>query len=417
MKILYVNFDRGIPLLGDKGASVHVREFVRAAEVLGHEIVLICARLGRGNAHPPVPVIELAPRESDESLKALAREFGVETGRSDATVLSRELAKLAYDRSVGERVLAVLEARGFQPDFLYERHALFSSAGAQIADRLDCPRIVEVNAPLVDEQKRFRGLNLESVARWMEAYSFANAAGIVAVSEAVAAYIQALVPECVQRVNVLANGVDVARFAAGQTQREPVRARLGIEPHTGVIGFVGSFKSWHGTGLLLEAYRSVAETRNAHLLAVGDGPCWEAFRNAVIAASCDDTVTVTGRVPHSDIPGWTAACDIVVAPYQASPDFYFSPLKVIEALACGRPVVAPRIGQLVDLIEDGRTGLLYRPDDAHDCARAIGRLLDHPQWRAAMGEAAQASVAARGWDRVVRRVITLADAARIGAAA
>lgn len=417
MKILYLNFDHGIPVLGDKGASVHVREFVRAATELGHEVIVACARLGSGNAAPPATIIELAAQLPPGVVEHLAEELGIDSRGIDATVVGSELGKLAYDRAVGRRVCAALDAHAFRPDFVYERHALFSSAGAQIAAQIACPRILEVNAPLAEEQKRFRGLRLESIARRMEAESFATAAAVVAVSEAVKTYVQALAPARAHNVYVQANGVDLGRFAAGTVQREQIRARIGVGKDTSVLGFVGSFKSWHGTDLLFEVFREIAPTRDVHLLAVGDGPKWRQFHEQVAQASCRDSVTLPGRVPHADIPGWTAACDVVVAPYQAAEDFYFSPLKVIEALACGRPVVAPRIGQLVELITHGRTGLLYRPDDAQDCQRTIMTLLDSPDLRAAMGREARQSVAGRGWDRIVQRVADLARAARIGVAA
>lgn len=417
MKILYLNFDHGIPVLGDKGASVHVREFVHAAAELGHEVMVVCARLGSGNAAPSAQIIELAANLPAGAAGRLADELGIDTRGIDATVVSSELDKLAYDRSAGHSVCSTLEARSFRPDFVYERHALFSSAGAQIAARFGCPRILEVNAPLAEEQKRFRGLRLESIARRMEAESFGTAAAVVAVSEAVKAYVQALMPGRAQYVYVQTNGVDLGRFSAGERQRDEVRARIGVGNDTGVIGFVGSFKSWHGTDLLFDVFSEVASTRDVHLLAVGDGPKWVQLYNRVAQASCRASVTLPGRVPHADIPGWTAACDVVVAPYQAAEDFYFSPLKVIEALACGRPVVAPRIGQLVELIAHGRTGLLYRPDDAQDCRRAVLTLLDSRELRAAMGRAARQSVAGRGWDQIVQRVVELARAARIGAAA
>ena len=417
MKILYLNFDHGIPVLGDKGASVHVREFVRAATELGHEVIVACARLGSGNAAPPATIIELAAHLSPGAVHHLSEELGIDSRGIDETVVASELGKLAYDRAVGRRVGTELEARAFRPDFIYERHALFSSAGAQIAAQVGCPRILEVNAPLTEEQKRFRGLRLESIARRMEAESFATAAAVVAVSEAVKTYVQTLVPARAHNVYVQANGVDLGRFSAGTAQREQIRARIGVGKDTSVLGFVGSFKSWHGTDLLLDVFREIAPTRDVHLLAVGDGPKWRQFHERVAQASCRDSVTIPGRVPHADIPGWTAACDIVIAPYQAAEDFYFSPLKVIEALACGRPVVAPRIGQLVELITHGRTGLLYRPDDAQDCQRTIMTLLDSPDVRAAMGREARQSVAGRGWDRIVQRVVELARAAQIGVAA
>ncbi|MDE2453471.1 MAG: glycosyltransferase [Burkholderiales bacterium] len=416
MKILYLNFDHGIPVLGDKGASVHVREFVSAASGLGHELVVVCARLGSGNAAPPAALIELAAPgaagSTAASAAALAAELGLELQGAAAAPAALELAKLAYDRAVVQRVLDALAARAFRPDFVYERHALFSSAGARIAARCDCPRILEVNAPLAEEQKRFRGLQLEAVARRLEAESFASAAAVVAVSDAVRDYVLARAP--LQQVAVEANGVDLERFADGAAGREAWRARIGVAAQTGVIGFVGSFKSWHGTELLFEVFSDIAARRDVHLLAVGDGPLWAEFQDRVARSPWRSRVTLPGRAPHADIPGWTAACDIIVAPYRAAEDFYFSPLKVIEALACGRPVVAPRIGQLPELIAHGRTGLLYRPDDAHDCRDALLALLDEPERRAALGQQALQSVAARGWDRIVERVCALARPARSG---
>ena len=417
MRILYLNFDQGIPVLGDKGASVHVREFVRAAAALGHEVLLVCARLGSGNEAPPVSIAQLACEPAARLEATGAQRSGLESMAADASLVAGERAKIAYDGALPARLERLLEARRFVPDFIYERHALFGSAGARIAERIGCPRILEVNAPLVDEHKRFRGLGLESIARRMECAAFASASAIVAVSSAVKHYIAAQVPERAAQVHVLPNGVDLARFAAGERDRAVLRARLGVRETTGLIGFVGSFKAWHGTDLLLEAFQSVCCTRDVHLLAVGDGPRLSAFRSTVEAAPWRERVSVLGRVAHAQVPGWTAACDLVVAPYQAAADFYFSPLKVIEAMACGRAVIAPRIGQLTELIDDGESGLLYRPDDALDCARAIITLLDDPERRARMGRIAQQRVAGRGWERIVTCVATLADAARVGAAA
>lgn len=417
MKILYLNFDRGIPVLGDKGASVHVREFVRAAAALGHEVLLVCARAGEGNAPPPATVLELAADRPAGTLEAIGRELGIGVKTPDAKVLSRELAMLAYDRCADHRVFRALQMRGFRPDFVYERHALFSAAGAQIAANLGCPRVLEVNAPLVEEQKRFRGLCLESIARRMETASFEATTATVAVSETVKTYVRARVPGCADRVHVLANGADLARFAAGQSQRERTRAQLGIAPETGVIGFIGSFKAWHGIDLLFDVYQDIAKTRDVHLLAVGDGPCRPSLIEKVAAAACRASVTLTGRVPHAAVPGLMAAIDVLVAPYAPIPHFYFSPLKVIEALAGARAVVAPRIGQLVELIEHRKTGLLYRPDDAEDCRNAITALLDDPLLREKMGHAARASVGERGWGQVVQRVVGLARAGKVGVVA
>ncbi|HUY84577.1 MAG TPA: glycosyltransferase family 4 protein, partial [Steroidobacteraceae bacterium] len=220
MRILYLNFDRGIPVLGDKGASVHVREFVRAAAALGHEVMIACATRGAGNAAPPAAIAEFPVDASPQAVEAQRRRLGLEEDDGDSTApLARELARIAHDQTVGALVLASLVGREFRPDFIYERHALFSSAGAEIAARLACPRILEVNAPLSEEQKRYRGLHLEAMARRMEAESFASADAVVAVSERVAAYVRAVAVPRAGCVHVVPNGVDVKRFAAAEIER------------------------------------------------------------------------------------------------------------------------------------------------------------------------------------------------------
>lgn len=417
MKILYLNFDRGIPVLGDKGASVHVREFVKAAADLGHDVLLACATLGTGNAPPPARLVELPLDDSPQLLEKQRALLSIDDSTLDATVLRRELVRIAYDSEVAARVFDSLAARGFSPDFIYERHALFSSAGVGIAARVGCARILEVNAPLVDEQRRFRGLCLEQVARRMESESFRGADHVVTVSEAVRQHVQTAGGVNSERLHVIPNGVDVRRFGAAYG-REALRVRIGFSPENCAIGFVGSFKPWHGTGFLFDVFESIAAVRpGARFLGVGDGPEWERLRERASSGGYGDRVALVGRIPHADIPSWIAATDIMVAPYQAAPDFYFSPLKVVEALASGRPVVAPRIGQLVDLIDHGKNGLLYEVDDAASCREAILELLDDPQRRLAMGRAARAGAAEQSWQRVAERVTALAARAAVRTAA
>ena len=85
-------------------------------------------------------------------------------------------------------------------------------------------------------------------------------------------------------------------------------------------------------------------------------------------------VTVTGGLPHEQIPDVLRGIDVAVAPYPASEEFYFSPLKVLEYMAGGRAIVASRIGQLRQLIRDGETGLLVEPGSAPALAAAVRRL-------------------------------------------
>jgi glycosyltransferase involved in cell wall biosynthesis len=416
-RLLYINFDRGIPVLGDKGASVHVREFVRAAGELGHQVLLACARLGSGNAPPAAQIVELRLDRSEEASAGQAAREGGAAASEETLRIVRELSKLIYDGEVGEQLIGELASREYRPDLIYERHALFSSAGVNLARRLGRARILEVNAPLAEEQKRFRGLSLESLARRMEVESFRGADAVVAVSEEVRDYVHAVSGVSCERIHVLPNGVDVRRFACEDAGRE-LRQRLGYGSGDCAVAFLGSFKPWHGTAFLLEVFAELAPIRPAaRLIAVGDGP--ERASLCARVADCDfrDRVCLPGRVPHAEVPSWVAAADIMVAPYEAIDGFYFSPLKVLEALAGGKPVVAPRLGQLSRLIEHGKTGLLYPPGDALACRDAIRSLIDDPARRRAMGIAARAAAAGQSWQAIVRRVLEIATSTPVRSAA
>jgi len=101
--------------------------------------------------------------------------------------------------------------------------------------------------------------------------------------------------------------------------------------------------------------------------------------------------------------------DVGVAPYPQKSEFYFSPLKVYEYMAAGLAVVASRIGQLSELIEDGTNGLLCPPGDALALAAAIDRLRRDPELRLSLGNAARRAVLREHtWEAVVRQVIDLA---------
>src|SRR5699024_9195154 len=95
------------------------------------------------------------------------------------------------------------------------------------------------------------------------------------------------------------------------------------------------------------------ETR---LVIVGDGPERDALTQQARAAGVD--VEFAGAVDPVDVPGRLAQFDVAVAPYPAHGDTYFSPLKVLEYMAAGVAVVASRVGQIPELVDHGRTGIL-----------------------------------------------------------
>jgi glycosyltransferase involved in cell wall biosynthesis len=208
-----------------------------------------------------------------------------------------------------------------------------------------------------------------------------------------------------RRILVAPNGVDTDMFQPA-LGREVVRARLDLGEGP-VLGFVGSFKPWHGVAFLIEAFAEIVRQRpDARLLAIGEGPELESARARIVALGLERQCVFTGRLPHAEVPAHMAAMDISAAPYDVSGEFYFSPMKVVESLAAGVPVVAVRAGQLVALVDNGNTGLLYPPGDRVAFVGAVLSLMADPALLRAMGSnARERAVSGFSWKALVCRVM------------
>jgi glycosyltransferase involved in cell wall biosynthesis len=399
VRILYLCADFGIPVRGFKGASVHVREATEALVRLGHEVTILTPNVGEGNdvsaqlIHVPAPL--LAPGV-ETALRAAGRPW--DRGKQ----LAREMRELAYNRTL--RLAAAAFSSRWTPDCIYERYALFGLAGAGLAAHLGVPHLLEVNAPLRLERQRAAGLALDWPARWSERRIFGRAHRVLCVSESMAAYVRERIARR-DRVLVQPNAVDAERFRP-EDRADDLRAQLGFSPEQVVVGFVGSLKPWHGVEHLVEAVaRARTDAPQLRLLIVGDGPARTAIERALVDRQLESVATLAGNVAHARIPEYLAAMDITVAPYLEAPNFYFSPLKVFEYMAAGRPVIASRLGQIPEILRDGETGLLYPPGDIGALAAYLRMLTARPEERRALGtRAAEVVRAQHTWMAVAKRI-------------
>lgn len=263
------------------------------------------------------------------------------------------------------------------------------------------PGVLEVNAPLIEEQAQYRQLFDRAGAEGAARRVFKAASVIVAVSEEVADYLGRY-PETQGRVEVVANGVDADEFM-------PKVQRDGSPADGFTVGFVGSLKPWHGLPNLVAAFATVREhALDARLLIVGDGPERARLEEIVAVGGLRDSVRLTGAVSHREVPALLATMDVAVAPYPKLENFYFSPLKVYEYMAAGLAVIASRTGQVAKLIDDGVSGLLYEPGEVGAMAAAIDRLRLAPEFRRSLGRAARAAIL-RGhtWEAVMQRILQI----------
>ncbi len=373
MRIAYFLADHGIPVFGSKGASVHVRSLCQAWSDLGHEVVLFCTK--RGNEPPdcayevckiatPAPETVTVDENDPLAHRRLKEQRYLESAETMARTFARRHAQTPFDA-------------------IYERYSLWSAAGVRAAREAGLPGIIEVNAPLLLEQRRYRQLALDEQAEAVERENFANASAIVTVSRAVARYVTAQGGHA-EKIQVLPNGVDPERF-----HRDITPAPLPEAEGRTVIAFAGSLKAWHGVEILLDAFRELnRRVTGAHLLIIGDGPLRQWIEGYIHGAALADRVTLTGWRDHDEVASLLAAADIAVAPYPELEDFYFSPLKLFEYLAMGKAIVASRIGQIEDLLDAGEHALLTPPGDTLALADALERLVVDESLRRQLGHAA-----------------------------
>jgi glycosyltransferase involved in cell wall biosynthesis len=384
MRIAYVCADGGIPVFGDKGAAVHVAELARAFIRTGHDLHLLCAKRRPGEA--PFPVEQVAP------------VLPVPEDRA-----AKERGWIATAAAIEARLLTLY--RDWPFDLIYERYALWSTAGVRAGRRLGVPVVVEVNAPLLAEQAEYRALALPDAARTIEAEVFRNADALAVVSDELIPYVTRRGADPA-RVHVIGNAVDTRAFHPGVAPDSD----LAIDPGAFVVGFTGSLKPWHGIEVLLRAFRELrAVLPSAHLLIVGDGPRRAWVEGYAEAAGLTSAVTLAGWVPHQRLPALIARMDAATAPYPEADGHYFSPLKLYEYLAVGRPVVASRIGQCATLLEGTGAGLLVPPGDPEALAAALLDLARNPP-RAARLACAAADLGRRhDWTDNARRVAAIAE--------
>jgi glycosyltransferase involved in cell wall biosynthesis len=388
MRLAYVCADLGVPVFGRKGCSVHVQEVVRALVRQGVRVELFATRC-EGRPPPGLEAVRV------HELPAIPRGDPGE----------REQAALAAN----PRLRGALDREG-PFDAVYERYSLWSFAAMEYARDRGVPGLLEVNAPLIEEQAEHRTLVDRDGAVLAAERAFVAAAALLAVSAEIAAYLERF-PGTRGRVKVVPNGVDPARFPSGLRPSRPG------PPGSFTVGFVGTLKPWHGLGTLAEAFALLSRRApHARLLVVGDGPGREGLERDLDARGVRGSALLVGAVAPEEVPGLLRSMDAGVAPYPGVPGFYFSPLKVYEYMAAGLAVVASRVGQLAGLIRPGDNGLLCPPGDAAALAEALVLLHERPSLRRRLGEVARAQVLREHtWDAVARRVLGLAGHGRVAA--
>jgi len=202
------------------------------------------------------------------------------------------------------------------------------------------------------------------------------------------------------RVVVVPNGVDVERvdaFAAPFRNSRRASTR---------IGWIGTFGHWHGAEVLIHALALL--DHDIELLLIGDGSLRRDCELLAAELGLAERIEWTGVLPHASAVARLAECDVLVSPHTPLPgqDFFGSPTKIFEYMAIGRPIVASALGQIAEILEDGRTAKLVTPGDPRALAEGIAEVLRLPDRGRAMGDAARCEACEQHtWTQRARTIV------------
>ncbi len=192
------------------------------------------------------------------------------------------------------------------------------------------------------------------------------------------------------RSRVIPDGIDLAEFHPG-IDGSRIRRELGVPEGAPLVTFIARLDPWKGLEVFLRAARLVREQvpGTRFLVAGGDIPTHTVYAERMRALASE-----LGLGPSIQFTGWTYRLDDIPEVLAASSVLVHASIEpepfglvLIEAMACARPVVATAAGGVLDIVDDGTTGILVTPGDAGETARAVLRILSDPTLAGAMGRA------------------------------
>lgn len=376
MKILYHHRIRS-----KDGQYVHIEELTGALERLGHEIIMV----GPG-------AVQEEKFGSDAGVVALLKRY--------MPKFVYELLELAYALVDYRRLVQAVKRH--RPDCLYERCNLYLPSGVWLKRRYALPMLLEVNAPIYEERKKYNGLALDRLARWSEHYAWRGADYVLPVTQVLGGRVaQAGVERT--RIVVVPNAINPERFT-GAPSREAMKQALGLDGRL-VLGFVGFMREWHRLERVIDLLAEDTDERR-HLLLVGDGPARSAIELMARRLGVMERVTVTGVMDRDRVANYISAFDIAIQPDVVD---YASPLKLFEYMALGRAVVAPDTENIREILTHEHNALLFDPKQPGTFRATIDRLCRDSVLRDRLAFAATDTIVQRGltWHRNAERVTEL----------
>jgi glycosyltransferase involved in cell wall biosynthesis len=317
------------------------------------------------------PELEGTPLPSQDVVDGITYHRLLEGGRRGNT----ESEYLLSSADACERVL-----RAEQPEIVHAASNYVTALPALIAARrLGLPFIYEIRG-FWEITRSSRDTEFENSSRYALMRHFE---GLVArEADHVFTLTSAMKEELVRRgvdskkITLVHNGVDAERFVP-LSPRLDLANRLGIPRNVPIVGYVGSLVDYEGLDDLVRASGELTRRGiDFRLLLVGDGAVMDDLKRLVAEEQLENRVILTGRVPHDEVEAYYSLVDI--CPFPRKPwevCEMVSPLKPFEAMAMEKAVVVSSTHALTEIVDDGKTGLVFQKGNVGSLAATLERLI------------------------------------------
>lgn len=366
------------------GARTHVQGIITAFERLGWEV-------------KPYIVGDKVPRKwvTKGSERAISSNF--------FRTLIVDLVRLIIATKHSQQ--AWQELKG-QVDWVYERFGTFQAMGRKFKHH-GVPWILETNALLYEEAKFERkSLILYELARRAEIKAYKECDVLVCISNNLK---QKLIRETgvsEEKIVVIPNGVNIEYIHPNNYPPKPLFQGF-------TIGFVGALYAWSGLDLLFEALWELrSEGLDLSLVVIGDGQMKSAWQDRVAALGLTDNVKFVGRLPQEEVLPLFAGCDLGYSGHfdLKGERVYRSPLKLYEYMAMAKPVLASAMEDTKAVVNEGKTGFLFQPNDKNSLKQAIIKAFTAQNKLQEMGAKARQEIELNhSWTKRVQVLIERSD--------
>jgi len=376
------------------GLNVYVRELARELAERGHQVDVFTRRTDP-EAHQVVALARDVP--------GAARLVHVEAG--PAAPVDKE-ALPAYVDAFAAGIVRFVQREGLTYDALHSHYWLSGIVAERLKARFGVPHIAMFHT-LGEVKNRARVSEHEPEPRIEGERAIAHAAErVVVASQEEQQQLVRLYGAEPGRIATVPCGVNLDMFRP--IAKEEARRQLGLRDDDRILLFVGRIEPLKGVDILLGAAARLEEEPDCFVLVVGgDSTARQGevahLRDLASALGIAERVTFLGAVDHERLPLFYSAADVCVVP-----SFYESfGLVALEAMACGTPVVASRVGGLTGTVRDGETGYLIPWRCPEPFAEKIELLLDNEELRRAFGLTAREYVERFRWGNVAEATLAL----------